>query len=94
MDFSNSTWKSQAAFLSRAPSQDVGHGATRETHQPQHLGDPLSRLSSARGSLAAGLFYISFTFKTRLLTSPVQYLTTPIHPHFSLPFHFVPFVAL
>lgn len=74
--------------------QDVGHGAARETHQPQRLGNPSSRMGSAQGSPAAGLFSIRFTFETRLLTFPVRYLTTPIHPHFSLPFRFVPFVAL
>ncbi|OWK51966.1 hypothetical protein RLOC_00002389 [Lonchura striata] len=36
----------------------------------------------------------SFTFQTRSLAFPAQYLATFIHPHFSLPLHFIPFVAL
>lgn len=35
VDFCDSTWKSQAAFVSHASGQDTGHGAARETHQPK-----------------------------------------------------------
>lgn len=73
MDFSNSTWKSWAAFISRAPGQDLGYGAARETHQPQHLGNPLSRLGSTQGSLAAGLFLYHLYLQDKILdlSSPV-----------------------